>query len=222
MKGKSIAAGDVMKRLGISIILTLALFSGGAFDASADMHHRHMHHGGKMDLKMKMQLKRMKTSGATCDIPVQITDAAERQPGGASFKGSAHVHHPKHLAAMPAMKGAHMDHKPRHGGAFFMAPNKINHLESMFSERCGFQLVFYNAHTKNIRADRFRAFIKVVPDKQHEPEVIRFLSPNHEGTVLQAKIGDVVSRPFNVELYVKFPQSDDPQMFNIQVPLLAN
>jgi hypothetical protein len=116
------------------------------------------------------------------------------------------------------MRGAHMTHEPQHGGTFFMAANKVHHLEALYSEKCGFQLFLYNAFTEPIRVNRFRAIIKVVPSDEDEPEIIRFLSPSGDGTVLRAKMGDEVRRPFEIELYVKFPQTEQPDLFNIFVP----
>ena len=51
---------------------------------------------------------------------------------------------------------------------------------------------------------------------------MRFLSPNGNQTALQADIGDSVTKPFGIELYVKFPDSDDPQLFNIRVAAPGN
>ena len=98
------------------------------------------------------------------------------------------------MAEMSKVEGAHMIHKSQHGGAFFMAPSKMNNVEVLYSDDCGFRAVFYNIRTECIRADRFRAFIKVVPDAMDEPEVLRFLSPDQNGEVLSASIGDEVSK----------------------------
>lgn len=119
------------------------------------------------------------------------------------------------------MKGAHMDHKSRHDGAFFMAPNKMHHLEGKYSERCGFQLHLFNAFTKPISVERFRAFITVIPSHDHEAEITRFLEPNKDRTVMTARVGATVTRPFKIELHLKFPEADDPELFSIHVPALA-
>ncbi len=48
--------------------------------------------------------------------------------------------------------------------------------------------------------------------------MIRFLSPNKANTVLQAPpVGDVKGR-LQIELYVKFPESGEPELFNVRVP----
>jgi hypothetical protein len=209
---REIALDTIMSKLSIPLYILTATCLVGWSAALADSRHGHAAGGGKTEV----------VGMPSCQIPVHITENAEGQPGGALYKGPSVMHHMKRGNPMPEMKGMHVDHRPRHGGAFFMAPDKMHHLEGMFSERCGFRLVFYNAMTKPIRADRFRAFIKAVPEKEHEPEVIRFLSVNAEGTVFRADIGDEVTRPFEIELYVKFPETDEPQLFNIRVPALAN
>lgn len=187
----------------------------------------HTEHGGK--LKMP--------TPASCEVPIHISEEAERQPGGALYQGPATAHHQNHgtktpnmtqtpgmtktpgMTNTPGMKGAHNDHNAKHKGAFFMAPDKIHHLEAAFSERCGFQVYLYNAFTKPISVQRFQAFIKAIPNSEDEAEIIRFLAPNKNHTVLQAKIGDSVTRPFKIELYLKFPEADDPELFSIHIPV---
>jgi hypothetical protein len=91
-----------------------------------------------------------------CPIQVELTDAAERRLGGASYSGPNLT--PKEI--MATMKKAHQVHHPQHGGAFFMAPNKMNHVEVIYSSACGARVYMYNAFTKPIRADRFLAFVE--------------------------------------------------------------
>lgn len=184
------------------------------------------------------------TDPASCRIPVQVTEAAERQPGGALHEGSmagkrmkaqspATAKMPK-MAEMSAqmsaqmsakmssgmskVEGAHMIHRGQYGGAFFMAPKKLNHLEIFYSDDCGFRVIFYNIRTESIRAARFRTFIKVVPDSMDEPEVLRFLSPGQNGEILRASIGEEAGKPFEIQLYVEFLEGDEPEMFTIRVP----
>ena len=123
-----------------------------------------------------------------------------------------------HSQPMPEMTGAHMMHEPLHQGAFFLAPDKIHHVEAVFSDSCGFRVFFYNAFTEPIHSDRFQAFAHVFPSKEDEIDNIRFLSPSNDNTMLATAFGDWVSRPFKVSLYVKFPESDEPQIFTILVP----
>jgi hypothetical protein len=155
---------------------------------------------------------------SACRDPVHVTEAAERQPGGALYEGPSTMHHGKRRTKKPHMKGAHSDHRPRHGGAFFMAPNKMHHLEGVYSDRCGFRLYLYNAFTKPIGVGRFRAFIKIVPDSDDEPESIRFLSADKANAVLRAPPVGGVKGTFSIELYLKFPGSEEPELFTVKVP----
>jgi hypothetical protein len=179
-----------------------------------DSHKGHTEHGGKMKMP----------DSSACEVLIHLSEDAERQSGGALYQGPAMAHHKglegngDHGTKMPNMKGAHNDHNAKHKGAFFMAPDKIHHLEAAYSERCGVQVYLYNAFTKPISTRRFQAFIKAIPNSDDEAEIIRFLFPNKNHTVLQARIGDSVTRPFKIELYLKFPEADDPELFSIHIP----
>ena len=202
----------MIKRLYAStLVATIAVpamvYGSGALAADASEGHGAQHKMAKP------------AATTTCEPKLHITDEAESKPGGALYKGPAVAHHGQHgKQQMPQMKGAHMDHNPRQGGAFFMAPDKMHHIEGVYSRNCGLQIFFYNAFTQPIRADRFKAFVRVVPQKEDEPEVLRFLAPSKDGSILMARIGDEVTPPFDIEAFVKFPQSDEPQLFTIKVP----
>ncbi|MDH3228876.1 MAG: hypothetical protein OEN55_03685 [Alphaproteobacteria bacterium] len=120
---------------------------------------------------------------------------------------------------MPGAEGAHEVHEGRHGGVFFMAPNKIHHIEALYSEECGFKVFTYNAFTESINVGRFQAFFKLVPenDDEWDKEVIRFLTPTAEGGVLQGGGNHEIKGPYKLELFVQFPESDGAEMFNIPV-----
>ncbi len=109
---------------------------------------------------------------------------------------------------------AHGRHRGIYGGVFFMAPNKIHHVEGRYSKKCGFSLVIYNAHTKPINVNRFRAFVKYVPEDEDQLEAIRFLLPTKDGSLLKAPSVEIEG-PYEVELYLKFPDGEEPAMFNI-------
>jgi len=158
------------------------------------------------------------TNDPACDVLIKISEAAELQLGGALHASPEVEQHSGHSQSMPETQGAHMTHRPRHGGAFFMAPNKMHHLEGVYSDECGFQIFLYSAFTEPIHVNRFQAFVHVFPSGEDELDIIRFLSPANGGTVLTAAFGNAVSRPFQIELYLKFPESDEPQLFNVIVP----
>jgi hypothetical protein len=112
----------------------------------------------------------------------------------------------------------HERHHPQHGGQqFFMAPNKRHHIETVYSERCGLRVILYNAHTEAISPARFRAFVQVIPSVEMEPERMRFLELSSDGTVLEAMLGSDLSRPFEAELYLRFPETEEPELFNLLI-----
>jgi len=164
-----------------------------------------------------------------CNFAVDITEEAERQPGGALYKGMGGHHHGEHdhmdtdAGVASDMAGTHMDHAARHGGAFYMAPNKVHHLELVYSKACGVQLYLYNAFTKPIRVDRFQAFVKLVPGDDVEAfEAVRFLAPAASWTVLTSPATIDFAPPFSVELTVKFPGIEEPKLFTMKVPAAAH
>ncbi len=197
-----------MKRLLLDPITfgVLALIYGFG-SLAAEFHGGHSTHH-EMD-------KSVTTSA--CEPKLYITHEAESRPGGTNYNGPTVEHHGIYGKYMPQMKGSHMDHSPRQGGAFFMAPDKMHHIEGVYSRKCGLQIFFYNAFTQPIRADRFKAFVRIEPQKDDEPEILRFLLPSKDGSILKTRIGKEVTPPFDIEAYVKFPQSDEPQIFTIKV-----
>ena len=166
---------------------------------------------------------------AACDLKIKLTKQAEMMPGGAHFKGTKGMKKAKMAGMkmdkmagmmkdkMAGMKGAHEVHEGQYGGTFFMAPNKTNHVEGVYSKECGFRLVIFNAMTQPISVNRFGAFVKYIPEDEDEPEAYRILSQSHDGSVLQASSNPEIKGKFDVELYVKFPDSDEPNMFNIRI-----
>ena len=158
---------------------------------------------------------------AACDLKIQLTKEAEMMEGGAHFKGTKGMKKAKMAGMkkdkMAGMKGAHEVHEGQYGGTFFMAPNKTHHVEGVYSKECGFRLVIFNAMTQPISVNRFGAFVKYIPEDEDEPEAYRILSQSHDGSVLQASSNPEIKGKFDVELYVKFPDSDEPNMFNIRI-----
>ncbi len=188
----------------LAIVLTIE-FALAAEDSGHNDHGDHMMRPTEM------------AESEPCTAKVHFSEDAERKPGGADYTGPPVSHHDKHAMEMPEMAGAHLDHKARHGGAFIMAPNKMHHLEGVYSERCGFSLFIYNAFTEPVRVHRFRAFVRVVPGAENEAETHRFLLPAHDGAFLHADLGSDFSRPFVLESFVKFPAVGEPELFTFRI-----
>ena len=116
------------------------------------------------------------------------------------------------------MEMAHMDHESKLGGVFFMAPNKMHHLEATYSKECGFQLYLYNAFTKPINVNRFLAFLKVTGEIDgEEDELTLFLEPNKSYTTMQNLLDVNLTGSFEIELHLKFPESEEVELFNFSV-----
>ena len=116
------------------------------------------------------------------------------------------------------MEMAHMDHESKLGGVFFMAPNKMHHLEATYSKECGFQLYLYNAFTKPINVNRFLAFLKVTKEIDGEEDKLTlFLEPNKSYTTMQNLLDVNLTGSFEIELHLKFPESEEVELFNFSV-----
>ena len=119
---------------------------------------------------------------------------------------------------MPGMEGAHMEHEAKVGGTFFMAPNKMHHLEATYSKECGFQLYLYNAFTRPINVNRFLAFLKVTGEIDgEEDELTLFLEPNKSYTTMHNLLDVNLTASFEIELHLKFPESEEVELFNFSV-----
>ena len=78
-------------------------------------------------------------------------------------------------------------------------------------ERCPF--------TEPIGVKRFLAFVEFVPWDDTQIEVIRFLQPSENGTYLAAGTNHGVAPPFDIHLFMKFPESDRVELFTVKLNL---
>ncbi len=122
----------------------------------------------------------------------------------------------KHEHMVHGMGEKHQVHKPQFGGSFFMAPNQTNHIEGIYTRKCGMRLVIFDAWTRPIDARNFGAFVKYIPDNEDLLETVRILMPSENGTILHSPGKIDIEGEFAIVLYVKFPESDEPVMFNIK------
>lgn len=194
------------------LLILISLSSLGAVWADSGGQNKKMDHS-----------KHHKTSTGSmkmtsCNPMVHLTQEAEHQLGGAMYQGKIPMKDGSMDMDHMKMKGMHQDHNEKMGGVFFMAPNKIHHLEATYSQKCGFQLFLYNAFTKSIRVERFQAFVIFTKESNGEKmELIRFLSPNEKNSFLQVPAQKEWKPPFEIELKLKFPESEKVEGFNFEV-----
>lgn len=223
-----------------AVLLTLALAGGAGADEKKP-------ESGTMDHStMKMEAGEHKGEAkhgqdVACAAPVHLTDEAERKPGGAHYAGPipkeakgmgsgamgavrVATNKPSMSAkSMKEMAGSHAMHKGIRGGELLMVPNQLHHIEVVYSLECGYQLFFYNAFTEPIRADRFHAFMVILPEEGDDFfEVLRFLTPSADNSHLGSPISHSHDGPqakgiFETELYVKFPENIHPMRFDVIV-----
>ena len=156
-----------------------------------------------MKMKMSEEKEGMKMSGKKHDMKMEHKD-----------HDSMKMDHKDH----DGMKMAHMDHESKLGGVFFMAPNKMHHLEATYSKECGFQLYLYNAFTRPINVNRFLAFLKVTGEIDgEEDELTLFLEPNKSYTTMHNLLDVNLTASFEIELHLKFPESEEVELFNLSV-----
>ena len=156
-----------------------------------------------MKMKMSEEKEGMKMSGKKHDMKMDHKD-----------HDGMKMDHKDH----DGMKMAHMDHESKLGGVFFMAPNKMHHLEATYSKECGFQLYLYNAFTRPINVNRFLAFLKVTGEIDgEEDELTLFLEPNKSYTTMHNLLDVNLTASFEIELHLKFPESEEVELFNFSV-----
>ena len=166
-----------------------------------------------MKMKMSEEKEGMKMSGKKHDMKMDHKDHDGMKMDHKDHD-SMKMDHKDH----DGMKMAHMDHESKLGGVFFMAPNKMHHLEATYSKECGFQLYLYNAFTRPINVNRFLAFLKVTGEIDgEEDELTLFLEPNKSYTTMHNLLEVNLTASFEIELHLKFPESEEVELFNLSV-----
>ena len=166
-----------------------------------------------MKMKMSEEKEGMKMSGKKHDMKMDHKDHDGMKMDHKDHD-SMKMDHKDH----DGMEMAHMDHESKLGGVFFMAPNKMHHLEATYSKECGFQLYLYNAFTRPINVNRFLAFLKVTGEIDgEEDELTLFLEPNKSYTTMHNLLDVNLTASFEIELHLKFPESEEVELFNLSV-----
>ena len=204
------------------MICLVLLFSSSTAIAGSQKHdscHKmiHLSKEAEMQLGGSMYTGALPKEGEENESMSGMKMKMSEEKEGMKMSGKKHdmkMDHKDH----DGMKMAHMDHESKLGGVFFMAPNKMHHLEATYSKECGFQLYLYNAFTRPINVNRFLAFLKVTGEIDgEEDELTLFLEPNKSYTTMHNLLDVNLTASFEIELHLKFPESEEVKLFNLSV-----
>jgi len=204
------------------MICLVLLFSSSTAIAGSQKHdscHKmiHLSKEAEMQLGGSMYTGALPKEGEENESMSGMKMKMSEEKEGMKMSGKKHdmkMDHKDH----DGMKMAHMDHESKLGGVFFMAPNKMHHLEATYSKECGFQLYLYNAFTRPINVNRFLAFLKVTGEIDgEEDELTLFLEPNKSYTTMHNLLDVNLTASFEIELHLKFPESEEVELFNFSV-----
>jgi hypothetical protein len=114
-------------------------------------------------------------------------------------------------------QGAHMDHKSKHGGTFFMSLDNAHHLEGVLLPPGTFRVYLYDDHTRPLKAEQTRQASGTVQigDSEDAPKID--LAPGKKKETLEASLGEGVKFPVSLTLLLHLPgmaPDAKPELFN--------
>jgi hypothetical protein len=118
-------------------------------------------------------------------------------------------------ASSLALSAPHMDHEPKHGGVFFMAPDRTHHLEGVLLPAGTFKVYLYDDYTRPIPATGFAAVMQL--DGPGEVRKLELSLDSADGTL---SIRDLPVKRFPVDLtvWITFPgrsgAAPETELFN--------
>jgi len=100
---------------------------------------------------------------------------------------------------------AHMDHKAKHGGLFFMSLDNEHHLEGVLLPPGTFRVYLYDDHTKPLKPDQVKLTSGTIQigDSETAPKIP--LGPGKKKETLEAPVGADVKFPIDVTLLLHLP-----------------
>jgi hypothetical protein len=111
----------------------------------------------------------------------------------------------------------HMDHEPKYGGVFFMAPDKYHHLEGTLSASNEFRIYFYDNFTKPIGAEKFTAEA-TVRQKDGDASTAKPLTLKLEPgkNFLAGEVDSGMKLPLAIKAFIDFKDGQRPQVFDFE------
>jgi len=144
-------------------------------------------------------------------VSARSTIASQEQTGGQT---------PASDSAPPASnQGAHMDHKPKHGGTFFMALDNKHHLEGVMLPPATFRIYLYDDHTKPLKAEETRQASGTVQIGESDDAPKIDLAPGKKKETLEANLGDGVKFPVSLTVLLHLPgmaADAKPELFDFK------
>jgi len=122
--------------------------------------------------------------------------------------------------ALTGPEEAHSDHNPKHGGQFFMAPNRWHHLEGVLVGQ-EFRLYLYNNFTKPISAQSFEndARVRIVGLDEKGKEVGKPVEKKLKASAqaaewLEVAVPKDTAVPFQITAFLLFDGQAKPERFD--------
>ena len=112
----------------------------------------------------------------------------------------------------------HTDHRPRHGGVFFMSSDNWHHLEGVFVPPSEFRIYFYDNFTRAMSAQSFEATVEFVSQTAGENPVSVTLSPSAGGAYLSAAVPVACVIPPTAAAKVRLKADAAQEVFNFSFP----
>jgi hypothetical protein len=110
---------------------------------------------------------------------------------------------------------AHADHSPKHGGVFFMAPDKFHHVEGAYPAEGEFRLHLYDDHTQPIGPEGFSGRVELASGAWVA------LEPDPAARNMFARLDPPPAMPFDVKLWLTLPRDSQERLFDMRFEKLS-
>ena len=116
-----------------------------------------------------------------------------------------------------AKEKAHMDHKPKHGGLFFMSLDNAHHLEGVLLPQGTFRVYLYDEYAKPLKLEQVKLASGTIQigDSEDAPKIP--LGPGKKKESMEASIGSDPKFPVAITLLLHLPgmaPDAKPELFN--------
>jgi hypothetical protein len=108
-------------------------------------------------------------------------------------------------SAVPAAQREHSDHRPRHGGLFFMAPDGVHHVEGALERPATLRVYLYDGRTRPLPAARVRAARATVYWGMSTKTAGQELRPAADGSALEVALDRTPTFPVTLTLLLTWP-----------------